>query len=60
MFKNEDELMEKCKELLHMKGIRPKYFSFLFNFAKEDTDNYDDIYNNFDNIVKIVKIKHLA
>ena len=60
MFQNEDELKEKCKELLIKKGIRYKYFSFLFNFAKENTYKYDDIYDNFNNIIEIVKTKHLA
>ena len=60
MFQNEDELKEKCKELLIKKGIRYKNFSFLFNFAKENTYKYDDIYDNFNNIIEIVKTKHLA
>ena len=55
MFVDERELKEKCKEELRSRGIRLKYFSFLFNFAKENTYTYEDIYNKFKNIVEIVK-----
>lgn len=55
MFTNEEELKEKCKEEMKLRSVRLKYFSFLFNFAKENTYNYEDTYNRFKEIIEIVK-----
>ena len=55
MFTNEEELKEKCKDEMKLRGIRLKYFSFLFSFAEENTYNYEDTYNRFKEIIEIVK-----
>ena len=49
MFKSEDELREACRGVMIERGIRTKYFSFLYSTAKDGVDewDYNRIYNKF-------------